>query len=70
MSQVVSVFRLDNEQQIHVTQGKRPATASSNKPRTTPMQPPAAKQVIAVHRSKPQLAAAGAGSVSGDWEIF
>ncbi|MFI5444919.1 methyl-accepting chemotaxis protein [Polaromonas sp. UC242_47] len=57
LSQVVSVFKLDNEQQIHVTQAKRPAAASS-KPRKAPMQPPAAKQAIA------------APTAGGDWETF
>jgi len=58
LSQVVSVFRLDNEQQIHVTQGKRPAAASSSKPKSAPKQPPAAKQAIA------------APVAGGDWETF
>ena len=66
LSQVVSVFKLDNEQQIHVTQGKRPAAASSSKPKSAPKQPPAAKQAIAA----PQLLAQGALATAGDWETF
>ncbi|WP_421953483.1 methyl-accepting chemotaxis protein [Polaromonas sp.] len=58
LSQVVSVFKLDNEQQIHVTQSKRPAAASSSKPKSAPKQPPAAKQAIA------------APVAGGDWETF
>jgi len=57
LSQVVSVFTLDNAQQIHVTQAKRPATASS-KSRKAPMQPPAVKRAIA------------APMAAGDWETF
>ncbi|MFI5445989.1 methyl-accepting chemotaxis protein [Polaromonas sp. UC242_47] len=60
LSQVVSVFKLDNEQQIHVTQAKRPAAASSSKPNKAPKQPPAAKQAIA----------APAAAAGGDWETF
>ncbi|MFI5445995.1 methyl-accepting chemotaxis protein [Polaromonas sp. UC242_47] len=58
LSQVVSVFKLDNEQQIHVTPARRPAAASS-KPKKAPVQPPAVQQAIAA----PAMA-------GGDWETF
>ncbi|MFI5445991.1 methyl-accepting chemotaxis protein [Polaromonas sp. UC242_47] len=69
LSQVVSVFKLDNEQQIHVTQAKRPAAASSSKPNKAPKQPPAAKQAIAAPTHQ-QLAQAGASGAGGAWETF
>ncbi|MDW5443455.1 methyl-accepting chemotaxis protein [Polaromonas sp. SM01] len=55
LSQVVSIFKLDNEQQIHVAQARRPASSQRKK---SPMQPPAAKQAIA------------APAAAGDWETF
>ncbi|MCY1168687.1 Methyl-accepting chemotaxis protein (MCP) signaling domain protein [compost metagenome] len=69
LSQAVSVFRLDNEQQ-GVTQARRPTAAASSKPRAAPKQPPVAKQAIAAPRGKLQLATEGTGSTSGDWETF
>ncbi|WP_371438841.1 methyl-accepting chemotaxis protein [Polaromonas sp.] len=69
LSQAVSVFRLDNEQQ-GVTPARRPTAAASSKPRAAPKQPPVAKQAIAAPRGKLQLATEGAGSTSGDWETF
>ncbi|MFI5445993.1 methyl-accepting chemotaxis protein [Polaromonas sp. UC242_47] len=57
LSQVVSVFKLDNEQQIYVTQARGPIVAG-HKSKKTPTQPPAARQAI----SAPMAA--------GDWETF
>jgi methyl-accepting chemotaxis protein len=69
LSQVVSVFKLDNEQQIHVTQAKRPAAASSSKPKKAPKQPPAVKQAIAAPKHQ-QLAQASGPVAGGAWETF
>ncbi len=71
LSQVVSVFKLDNSQASHYA-----ATPQRTAPayKSAPMQPPPAKQAIAAPRRKQaqatqpkQLATAGAG---GDWEEF
>ena len=63
LSEVVSVFKLDNGQVNYVAAPQRTA---SSQPRPAPMQPPRAKQAIAAPQRK-QLVAAGAG---GDWETF
>jgi methyl-accepting chemotaxis protein len=74
LSQVVSVFRLDDSQQIDATPSRR--TAASY-PSAAPQQPPAAKQTIAAPKarrgsaplaSKPLAVAVAAGA--GDWEEF
>ena len=67
LSQVVSVFRLDN-QQVHYVAPPQRATS----PKVRPAQPPAAKPAIAAPQRKQapqpkQLAAAGA---AGNWEEF
>jgi methyl-accepting chemotaxis protein len=66
LSQVVSVFRLDNEHQIHVTPARRPM---ASKPRSAPMRPPPVKQALAAHPRK-QLVQANASAVGGEWEAF
>ncbi|WP_366915051.1 methyl-accepting chemotaxis protein [Polaromonas sp.] len=66
LSQVVSVFKLDNNQLNYVAAPQRTATS---KPRPAPVQPPRAKQAIAAPQRK-QLANAGAVAAGGDWETF
>jgi len=64
LSEVVSVFKLDNDQGNHVAAPQRTATS---KPRPAPKQPPRAKQAIAAPQRQ-QLA--GAPAAGGDWETF
>ncbi|MBK5205583.1 MAG: HAMP domain-containing protein, partial [Polaromonas sp.] len=68
LSEVVSVFKLDNEQVNHVAAPKRTAAIKQH---SAPMQPPRAKQAIAAPQRK-SLAAADAGksAAGGDWETF
>ena len=66
LSEVVSVFKLDNGQVNYVAAPQRTATS---KPRPAPMQPPRAKQAIAAPQRK-QLVGAGAPAAGGDWETF
>jgi methyl-accepting chemotaxis protein len=70
LSQVVSVFKLDQEQRHHAAPARRVAPAHA---RTALRQPPRAKQAIAAPQRRqaaaPQLAMAGA-SAAGDWEEF
>ncbi len=75
LSQVVSVFRLDNEQQLNQGASARPTT-SSYQQRPAPKQPPAAKQSLAApkrnqaaSKSLPSRRLAVA-SASGEWEEF
>jgi methyl-accepting chemotaxis protein len=63
LSQVVSVFRLDQEQVNQVAQPRRAAAAKPFKGHVSPQQPPRAKQAIAAPAG--QLATAG-----GSWETF
>ena len=67
LSQVVSVFKLDNQQVNHATATQYTAAI---KPRSAPKQPPLARQAIAAPQRKQQLAGAGAPAASGDWETF
>jgi methyl-accepting chemotaxis protein len=60
LSEVVSVFKLDNGQVNYVAEPQRTATS---KPRPAPAQPPRAKQAIAAPQRK-QLAGAGALAVT------
>jgi len=68
LSQVVSVFKLDNSQQSNYAAAPEHTVTAH---RSTPMQPPAVKRAIAAPQRKPapaaqpKLAAAGAG---GDWK--
>ncbi|MDP1888734.1 methyl-accepting chemotaxis protein, partial [Polaromonas sp.] len=62
LSQVVSVFRLDNSQ-VPSTYAAAPKGAAPVKRQAAPKQPPRARQAIAAPQGK--LAAAG-----GDWETF
>jgi methyl-accepting chemotaxis protein len=66
LSEVVSVFKLDNDQVNDVAPPQRTATS---KPRPAPAQPPRAKQAIAAPQRK-QLVAAGALAAGGNWETF
>ncbi|NDP65068.1 MAG: methyl-accepting chemotaxis protein, partial [Polaromonas sp.] len=66
LSQVVSVFRLENSQQFnHVAAPQRTIPASQ---RNAPTQPLAAKRTIAAPQRK-QLAVAGAPG-AGEWDEF
>ena len=66
LSQVVSVFKLDNNQSNYVAPQR-----TALKPRPAPKQPSRAKQAIAAPQRK-QLAAADAAksAAGGDWETF
>ena len=68
LSQVVSVFKLDNAQ-VHPTVPQH--RTASPKRNAAPMQPPRAKQAIGAPERR-QLADASAGkpAASGDWETF
>src|SRR5665647_787850 len=66
LSEVVSVFKLDNGQVNYVAAPQRTATS---KPRPAPAQPPRAKQALAAPQRK-QLVAAGALAAGGGWETF
>ena len=66
LSEVVSVFRLDNGQANHVP---APQRTPALKPHPAPMQPPRAKQAIAAPQRK-QLAGAGVLAAGGGWETF
>ncbi|CDS50369.1 Methyl-accepting chemotaxis protein I (serine chemoreceptor protein) [Polaromonas sp. CG9_12] len=79
LSQVVSVFKLGQEQQL--SQGASSRRTASSYPKAEPRQPPAAKRGIAAPQprqgSEPlpsrRLAAAtatGAGAGAGEWEEF
>jgi methyl-accepting chemotaxis protein len=75
LTQVVSVFKLDQDQYREVAPTRRPAVI---KPRAAPMQPPAAKQAIAApprKRAEPLPArrlavAVPAAAGAGEWEEF
>ena len=75
LTQVVSVFKLDQDQYREVTPTRRPAVI---KPRAAPMQPPAAKQAIGAPPRKRaetlparRLAVAvPAAAGAGEWEEF
>jgi methyl-accepting chemotaxis protein len=67
LSQVVSVFRLDNEQASQVRYGAAPQRPSTSA--QAPKQPPRAKPAIAAPQRQ-QLAGAGAPAAAGDWETF
>jgi methyl-accepting chemotaxis protein len=74
LSQVVSVFKLDDSQQVSQQVNRAPLPQRSAPQKTTPRQPPAAKQAIAAPQRKQALAdkpkqLATAGS-DGDWEEF
>jgi methyl-accepting chemotaxis protein len=62
LSQVVSVFKLDNEQGNYAAPSRRPAASPQ---RTAPMQPPPAKRAIAAPQRK-QFVDAGALAAAGD----
>ncbi|MDP2255097.1 MAG: methyl-accepting chemotaxis protein, partial [Polaromonas sp.] len=68
LSEVVSVFKLNQDQASgqlnHVAAPQRTAAI---KPRSAPMQPPRAKQVLAAPQRQ-QLA--GAPAAGGGWETF
>src|SRR5665647_960658 len=68
LSEVVSVFKLDNEQANYVA---APQRTEAIKQRPAPMQAPRVKPAIAAPQRK-QLANAGAGvlAAGGDWETF
>jgi methyl-accepting chemotaxis protein len=69
LSQVVSVFKLDQEQHNSMAPARRVAPAHAH---TAPKQPPRAKHAIAAPRrpqAAPKLAMADA-SGTGDWEEF
>ncbi|MDP2256534.1 MAG: hypothetical protein Q8K05_10850, partial [Polaromonas sp.] len=57
LSQVVSVFRLDNEQQL--SQGASARRPAAHYPRTEPVQPPPARPAITASK-RSQAAAADA----------
>jgi len=63
LSQVVSVFKLDNEQVHHATATQY---AEAIKPRPAPQQPPRAKAALAA----PRRSAADLASASGNWKTF
>ncbi|WP_411881080.1 methyl-accepting chemotaxis protein [Polaromonas sp. YR568] len=65
LSQVVSVFRLGQEQQ-HTPQ--RPAAAV--RPAVTPKQPPRARKAIAAPQRKPVAAIGEPAMAGGSWETF
>jgi aerotaxis receptor len=74
LSQVVSVFTLDQEQHNYAASPQRMASAQQ---RPAPMQPPAAKRAIAAPQRKrgtealpPRRLAAAAAGGAGDWEEF
>jgi len=66
LSEVVSVFRLDNGQANHVP---APQRTPALKPHPAPMQSLRAKQAIAAPQRK-QLAGAGVLAAGGGWETF
>ena len=66
LSQVVSVFRLDNNQEVHHVAPPKRATGTQARP----VQPPAAKRAIAAPR-KPAGAPTGVvATAGGSWETF
>jgi methyl-accepting chemotaxis protein len=74
LSQVVSVFTLDQEQHNYAASPQRMASAQQ---RTAPMQPPAVKRAIAAPQRKrgtealpPRRLAVAAAAGAGDWEEF
>jgi methyl-accepting chemotaxis protein len=69
LSQVVSVFKLEDGHDRDVQYSRPAGPASSYRPVATPRQPPKARQAIAAPQRKP--AAAGELAVAGDsWEAF
>ncbi|MDH6184120.1 methyl-accepting chemotaxis protein [Polaromonas sp. CG_23.6] len=68
LSQVVSVFRLDEAQVSQVRYGAAPPRPDSRKKTAAPQQLPGAKPAIAAPK-RSQLAAA-ATAAGGDWETF
>jgi aerotaxis receptor len=74
LSQVVSVFKLDKARAYQVAASQRPSSLDQ---RSTPRQPPAAKQTIAAPQrrrtaevSPPRRLLAAAAAGAGDWEEF
>jgi methyl-accepting chemotaxis protein len=67
LSQVVSVFKLDQEQRNHAAPARRAAPAHA---RTAAKQPPRAKQAIAAPQRKPSAPTPALAGAGGDWETF
>jgi methyl-accepting chemotaxis protein len=69
LSQVVSVFQLDNEPARQVSYGAAPQRPGVSQRPAAPKQPPRAKPAIAAPQRQ-QLAATDTQAAGGDWETF